>query len=129
MQLYKWVIRGKLQLTAYSSDFSSFFTQGVCYLCPGGSYCPDPAQVPQACDLGYYSLGGASDSCIECPAGASCSDRGANYTGPIMCNEGYYAAAVSKSPAKTTQISCNFPTFVTSPYFLIPNELVIPMYG
>ena len=67
---------GDQECTHCSVGFPSYGTyssygEETCHACTAGSYCWDPAEIPQGCPSGTYSLGSARN-CTVCPAGQYC---------------------------------------------------------
>ncbi|GKT35455.1 uncharacterized protein PTSG_02037, partial [Aduncisulcus paluster] len=58
----------------------------MCYQCPAGKKCHDPAATPSSCSIGEYSLLGDA-VCHPCPAGFYCTDPS---LAPVPCGVGKY---------------------------------------
>lgn len=64
-------------------------------MCPGGSYCATPSDLPVACSDGYYSPEGDT-SCTICPAGSYCPPP-RDEESKALCPPGTYAESGSSS--------------------------------
>lgn len=67
-----------------------------CTVCPGGSACPNPADLPTACTDGYFSPEGA-DTCTICPAGSYCPGPPRDEQSKAVCPPGSYSESGSSA--------------------------------
>ena len=51
-----------------NGTYTDSVNQTSCQSCPAGQKCPNPAQSPEDCPSGTYSIGGQAD-CLVCPEG------------------------------------------------------------
>ena len=51
-----------------NGTYTDSVNQTSCQSCPAGQKCPNPAQSPEDCPSGTYSMGGQAD-CLVCPEG------------------------------------------------------------
>lgn len=63
-------------------------------MCPGGSACPTPTDLPTGCADGYYSAAGAV-TCIVCPAGSYCPGPPRDEEAMAPCPPGTYSESGS----------------------------------
>lgn len=76
-----------------------------CTSCPAGYFCDDPEAIPQPCEVGYYSGGGAT-VCEACTPGYRCPEASASATpAGSECPSGTYC-----NPARTL-IECPAGTY------------------
>lgn len=65
-------------------------------MCPGGSSCATPSDLPIACSDGYYSADGAT-ACIVCPAGSYCPGPPRDEESKASCPPGTYSESGASS--------------------------------
>ncbi|MCQ2914799.1 MAG: hypothetical protein MJ247_06365 [Alphaproteobacteria bacterium] len=84
---------------AKSCDPGYYISDGVCTICPAGSYCPGSTTPAILCSKGTYSNGEGHTSCDMCPAGMYTDTEGS-----VLCKScpmGTYSSA-PRSIACTT---------------------------